>query len=262
MNLTKFWQGKAVLITGASSGIGWALTEYLAPLGVTFCLLSRRKDNMEELANSLRETPSKFWLRRCDVRNRPAVFSAVQAFYAEHGALDVAWINSGVGVSSTNEDWRWDNIEEMLDTNLKGAIYTAQACLEIMVPRQTGVIAAIGSASAMRGLPGRGIYSVTKIGLEYFMTSKAAELPNIQFTVFHPGFVDTPINKGSSNRFWLLTPAAAAETMVKAVARGRRFVVFPKKMAMLFRIVRYLPYPLFHWVAKRTRTLSRASRRP
>ncbi len=256
----QYWRNKSVLITGASSGIGRALVEALAPLQVKFCLLSRREENMRELAENLRETGSTFWIRACDVRDRQAVSDAVRAFHGEMGTLDAAWVNSGVSNSSAFKEWDWDAVETMLDTNLKGAIYTIQACLEIMVPQKSGAIVGIGSAASMRGLPTRGVYSLTKIGIEYFLLSKAAELPNLQFTVIHPGFVDTPINRGSSNRFWLVDAAKAADIMLAAVANGRRLMVFPWRMALLYRIVRHLPHPVWHQLAKRVVQLSQPSK--
>ena len=68
--LESYWHGKTVLITGASSGLGWAVTEALAPYGVHFALLSRREEKMRELVEQLRDTPSRFWFRSVDVRNR------------------------------------------------------------------------------------------------------------------------------------------------------------------------------------------------
>ncbi len=260
-NQQKYWSQKTVLITGASSGLGWALVQTLAPFQVKFCLLSRRENKMRELAQQLKNSGSSFWIKTCDVRDRQQVFTAIQAFHQTTGSLDVAWINSGVSISSAVEDWEWQNIENMLDTNLKGAIYTTQACLEIMGQQSSGCIVGIGSASCMRGLPRRGIYSLTKIGLEYFLMSKAAELPHLQFSILHPGFVDTPINADSENRFWLLTPEKAANIMIRAVANGRKFFVFPVRMAMLFRFMRYLPYPVYQWIARKTLNISRPSKR-
>ena len=92
-------------------------------------------------------------------------------------------------------------VEDTIDTNLKGAIYTTMTRLRYMVAQKSGAIVAISSAAAMRGLPGRTIYSMTKVGLEAFIESLATELPEIQFTTIYPGFVDTPINQNNSRHF-------------------------------------------------------------
>lgn len=200
---------------------------------------------MNELAEKLAHSGSKFWYRSCDVRYRDQVYSSVNDFYADVGRLDVAWVNSGIGVNTAFAKWNWDDIEVALNTNLKGAIYTVRACLEIMVTKKAGTVVGIGSAAAMRGLPTRSIYCLTKIGFAYFLESLAAELPEIQFTMIHPGFVDTPINANNPNRFWLLPPATAAQMMIRAVAKRKRLYIYPSRMNLLYRAVRLLPIPIY-----------------
>jgi short-subunit dehydrogenase len=257
-----YWKDKSVLITGASSGLGWAITEALAPFKIQFALLARRQEKLHELANKLKNSGSSFWLRACDVRNRDEVLSAVRAFHKEAGRIDVAWVNSGISQDSSFQNWDWERFENIIDTNLKGAIYTIQACLELMVPQKSGAIVGIGSAASMRGFPSRGVYSFTKMSLDYFLQSKAAELPEIQFTMIHPGFVDTPINSGNPNRFWLMTPERAAQIMINAVAKRRRVIIYPFQMRLLYRLVQAIPRPLFLRLAARTLELSRPVQRP
>jgi short-subunit dehydrogenase len=249
--LTSYWQNKSVLITGASSGLGWALVEALAPFRINFCLLSRREEKMKELATQLKDSGSTFWIRVCDVRNRETVYSAINDFYYENGRLDIAWANSGIGTNSSFQKWDWEKVESVIDTNLKGAIYTIRACLEIMVPQKSGTIVGIGSAVSMRGLPTRGIYGLTKIGLAYFMESLAAEFPQIQFTTIHPGFIDTEINQGQSYRIWLMTPEKAARLMIKAVARLKKVYIYPFRMKLLYRLIRALPGAIYLSLARK-----------
>ena len=247
-----YWTGKSVLITGASSGLGWALAEALAPHDVRLCLLSRRESEMRRLADGLRHTGSRFWINACDVRDRLAVNHAVKGFVAEAGRLDVAWVNSGVGGETSRQRWDWDLVEGMIDTNLKGAIYTTEACLQAMAPQGRGTLVAISSAAAMRGLPGRAIYSATKIALAYYFEALTLEYPELRFTTIYPGFVDTPINRGNPNRIFLLTPERAASIMLRVVAKGRREFIYPWQMKLLFRLGRALPFSLYRRLAGRS----------
>ncbi|MDZ7334109.1 MAG: SDR family NAD(P)-dependent oxidoreductase [candidate division KSB1 bacterium] len=249
--LISYWQNKSVLITGASSGLGYALVEALAPFQIHFCLLSRREERMKELAEKLKNSGSRFWIRACDVRDRQAVYSAINDFYREARRLDVAWVNSGIGVNNSFHKWDWDKIESVINTNLKGAIYTIRACLEIMVPQNSGTIVGLGSAVAMRGVPTRGIYGLTKIGLDYFMESLATEFPQLQFTIIHPGFVDTEINRGQGHRIWLMCPEKAAKLMIRAVARKRKVYIYPFRMKLLFHLIRMLPTPIYRSLARK-----------
>jgi hypothetical protein len=255
--LANYWTGKAVLITGASSGLGYALVEALAPYRVHFGLLSRRLEPMQELAAKLQVSGSQFWLRRCDVQKRAGVESAVADFVKAAGRLDVAWVNSGIGGETSYRRWDWNKVENMLQTNLNGALYTAHACLQHMVSQKRGAIVAISSASAMRGLAGRSIYSMTKIALAYYMEAMAAELPQIQFTTIYPGFVDTPLNRGNPNRLWLMTADRAAQLMLNAVAKRKREYIYPFQMKLIFHLVRALPAGIYRWLGGKMIELSR-----
>jgi short-subunit dehydrogenase len=171
--------------------------------------------------------------------------------------VDIAWVNSGVVGDTSFRNWNWDVVERILDTNLRGAIYTAHACLRHMVPRGSGTIVAISSAAAMRGLGGRALYSLTKIGLSYYMDSMAVELPQIQFTTIYPGFVDTPINRNSPNRFWVMQPQKAAQLMIWAVERGKASYIYPFRMKLLFYAIRLLPDSIYRRIARRSMELTR-----
>lgn len=252
-----YWQGKSVLITGASSGLGEAVVEALAPYGVKFCLLARRKEKLQALADRLKDSGSSFWFRSVDVRDREAVQAAVQDFSRETGHLDVAWINAGISADTSFRRWDWQKLEDVLDTNLKGAIYATKACLDIMVPQRSGVLVGIGSAASMRGMPARSAYSLSKIALEYFFESMAAELPQLQFTVIHPGFVDTPLNKGNPIRFWLMQPDRAAKLMIRAVMKKKFVYIYPFRMRLLYGLVRAVPRRVFLALVRKAAHLAR-----
>lgn len=242
-----------MLITGASSGLGRAVVEALAPYHINFCLLSRREEKLNSLAGKLSDGGSSFWVRKCDVRDRAQVLSAVKDYHASAGRIDAAWVNSGISGDTSFPRWDWDRVESIINTNLYGSLYTIRACLEVMLPQNSGTIIGIGSAASMRGLPTRGIYSLTKISLHYFIESLAAELPQIQFTMIHPGFVDTPINrKGNSRRIWLISAEKAADMMITAVARRKKIYIYPWRMKLLYRLARVIPTSIYAGIARKT----------
>lgn len=255
--LTSYWSHKSVLITGASSGLGWALAHALAPYKIHFCLLARREAEMQRLAAQLESTGSRFWIRACDVRHRNEVEKAVKDFVAESGKLDVAWVNSGIGGETSRVKWDWEFVEHMIDTNFKGALYTAQACLDVMSQQKHGALVGVCSAAAMRGLPARSIYSATKVALAYYLESAAVEYPELQITTIHPGFVDTAINRGNPNRIFLMMPERAAHIMIKAVAQKKREIIFPWQMKVIYHVVRVAPFIIYNRLARRMIHLSR-----
>jgi short-subunit dehydrogenase len=262
VNLQSYWQEKNVLITGASSGLGAALVDALAPYNVHFCLLSRKLEPMEELARKHSFSNSHFFIRSCNVQNRNEIEVAVEEYVRAAGPPDVAWINSGIAGDTSFENWDWAVVENILNTNLTGAISTIHACLKYMVPQKKGAIVAISSASAMRGLGGRSLYCLTKAGLATFMESMAAELPQIQFTTIFPGFVDTPINRTNPNRFWVLTAPYAAQKMIRAVAKKKISYIYPFKMKMLFHLIRALPPSWYRALSRRMMSRTRPALPP
>ncbi|HSE41886.1 MAG TPA: SDR family NAD(P)-dependent oxidoreductase [Acidobacteriota bacterium] len=257
--LESYWSNRAVLITGASSGLGAALVKALSPFKVHFGLLSRRTEPMKQLEDVLRNSGSRFWIQSCDVRVRREVEEGVNGFVQDAGRLDVAWVNSGISGETSFQNWSWEHVEDTLSTNLNGAIYTTLACLQHMTKQKSGAIVALSSAAAMRGLPGRTIYSTTKIALEAFIESLAAELPEIQFTTIYPGFVDTPINQNNPRRFWLMQPDKAAQLMIRAVAKRKTSYIYPFRMKLLFHLVRSLPDSIYRRMAHKMINVSRGS---
>ena len=249
--MKKYWYGKSVVVTGASSGLGCAVVEALAPYRIKFCLLSRRDNLLLELASKLKDTGSTFWIRRCDIRDRNQVYDAIEAFHQDAGSIDIAWVNSGVGGTTSFHKWQWDVVDSIIDTNLNGAMYTTMACLEKMAKQGSGTIVGIGSASAMRGLPGHGIYCLTKIGLAYFLESLAAEMPEIQFTIIHPGFVDTPIIKNRTKKIWMLSAQKAARIMINGVTCRRKVLIYPFQMHFIYHLIQSLPSSVYVFLANR-----------
>lgn len=255
--LNEYWANRKILITGASSGLGAALVRALAKFNVHFGLLSRRVEPMHQIQSELQNSGSKFFIRSCDVQNREQVEECVDAFVAEAGGLNVAWVNSGIAGETSFTQWDWKVVEDTIDTNIKGALYTTMACLRYMTAQKSGAIVAISSAAAMRGLPGRSIYSMSKIAMESFIESLSTELPEIQFTTIYPGYVDTPINQNNPRRFWLMQPDKAAKLMIHAVARRKKVYIYPFRMKLLFHAVRSLPTFLYRPLARRLINISR-----
>lgn len=258
--LKKYWQGKNVVITGASSGLGRSLCEALVPYNVNFALLSRRESKLQELADEFKDSGCKFWIRACDVSNQQQVQECIYEFAEYAGQIDIVWINSGVSHDSSIDNWNWQKVESMINTNLKGAIYTAKAALDVMGGQDSGAIVGIGSAASMRGLPRRSVYSMTKIGVQYFLEGMAVDFPKLQFTTIHPGYVDTPINDKSPSRLWLIKSDKAAQLMITAVAKRKHVYIYPWQMHIFYHFVKRLPYFMYYKLAERMKHLSRPSK--
>ncbi|HZB23697.1 MAG TPA: SDR family oxidoreductase [Gaiellaceae bacterium] len=146
-------EGKVAFVTGASAGIGAAVSRKLAEQGVKVGMASRRGDDLG-IGLGL----------ACDVRERTQVDDAVARTVDEFGGLDICVANAGVGSYHSFLDTPVEHIEEMVDVNLMGTIWTIRACLPHLYERGEGDVVTLASEAGRRGLPGEAVYCASKFG--------------------------------------------------------------------------------------------------
>lgn len=184
-----------VLITGASSGIGYACAEEFAAAGARLILTARRKDRIDTLAKDLQQKHKTETLTlQLDVRDQKAVEKAVTTLPKEWAAIEVLVNNAGLsrGLDKLHEgkiqDW-----EEMIDTNIKGLLYVSRAVLPGMVERKRGTVINIGSIAGHEVYPGGNVYCATKHAVDAITRSLRWDLVDTQVRVctVDPGLVET-----------------------------------------------------------------------
>lgn len=146
-------EGKVAFVTGASAGIGAAVSRQLAERGVKVGMASRRGDDLGVGLGLA-----------CDVRDRAQVENAVARTVDEFGGLDICVANAGVGSYHSFLDTPVEHIEEMIDVNLMGTIWTIRACLPHLYERGAGDVVTLASEAGRRGLPGEAVYCASKFG--------------------------------------------------------------------------------------------------
>ena len=146
-------EGKVAFVTGASRGIGAAVSRALHEQGVRVALASRSGD---DLGIGLGLT--------CDASDREQVEAAVARTVEELGRLDICVANAGVGSYHPFLDTPVEHVEEMVDVNLMGTIWTVRACLPHLFERGEGDVVAVASEAGRRGLPGESVYCASKFG--------------------------------------------------------------------------------------------------
>ena len=159
--------GKVALVTGASSGIGAATARSLHEAGASVGLLSRRGGDLG-LERGLGLV--------CDIRDREAVGAATTELVERHGRLDIVIANAGVGAYGPFLELDPEQIEAMIDVNLKGTLYTAAATLPHLIESGAGDFVSIASVAGLRAYPGESVYNASKFGQLGFTRSLDHEL--------------------------------------------------------------------------------------
>ena len=180
---------KVVLISGASSGIGKSIAEFLHYKGFIVYGTSR---NPDKIINSV------FPLIELDVRNTESIHNAVKKIIELSGAIDILINNAGVGITGPIEEIPSLEIKNNFETNFFGPIEVIKAVLPQMRAQRSGLIINITSIAGYMGLPYRGIYSASKGALELITESLSMEVKpfGINITNVAPGDYATNIAAG------------------------------------------------------------------
>ena len=212
---------KVALVTGASRGIGAAVARRLHEAGAQVALLSRSGEDLG-LDGALGVA--------CDVRDRAAVEAAVGQAVERFGRLDVVVANAGVGAYGPFLDLDPEQLELMIDVNLKGVIYTAAATLGHLVASGAGDFVSLASVAGVNAFPGEAVYNASKFGqvgftraLDIEFTEKGVRCSNVC-----PGGVGTDFaigtgrEEGDPELAGMMTGDEVADVVLFVLTRPRR----------------------------------------
>lgn len=188
---------KVVWITGASSGIGEALTYELANKGARLILSSRNKDKLEEVKGQCKDTSSEnIQILPLDLSKPDTLKVSAEAALQFYGHIDILINSGGVSQRSLAKDTVVDVDRKVMETNFFGAIALTKYLLPSMIERKSGHFVAISSLTGKFGTPFRTGYAASKHALHGFYDSLRAELwkDNILCTIVCPGFIKTQIS--------------------------------------------------------------------
>jgi short-subunit dehydrogenase len=249
-----------VFITGASAGIGEALARHYASRGATLGLFARRGEALAALAATLAPATCTTYIG--DVRDADALRRAAADFIRRFGITDIVIGNAGVSVGTLTQHGEDAAVfRSVLDTNVLGLVHTFQPFLDPMFAAHRGTLVGIASVAGFRGLPGAGAYSASKAGAIAYLESLRVEMvgTGVKVVTICPGYIATAMTAKNPYRMPFLLPVdKAAQLIAAAIARGNRFYVLPWQMALLGRIFRILPRPLYDAVFARAKRKPRA----
>ncbi len=185
-------EGKVVVITGASSGIGRATASLLAERGAYVVMGARNEEALRVLVGEIADAGGKAAFKATDVRHRNDL-DALVALAVEHGGrLDVIVNSAGIGPISRFDALRVDDWDAMIDVNLRGTLYGIAAALPVFAQQDSGHVVNVISTAGIKILPTMGVYAATKNAVRTATEALRQEAgPNLRVTEISPGVVDT-----------------------------------------------------------------------
>lgn len=210
--------GRVALITGASRGIGAALAHIWAKEGVRLVLVSRTGDDLG-IDGALG--------RACDVRDAAGLVAIANEAVAHFGQLDILVANAGVATYGTFAELSLEDLDEIIDVNLKGTLYAMRAALPHIVKSDGADIVTLSSEAGRRGFPGEAVYCASKFGQVGFTRALDGELreAGVRCTNVCPGGVATDFAMGrgrtEGSTDGMMTAHDVAEVVHFVVTRPR-----------------------------------------
>lgn len=240
---------RAVLITGATGGIGAALAAAYARPGRKLILQGRRGEVLGALCAACEKKGAKVETKALDLLDTTALFAWLETIAHE---VDLAIVNAGV-TSDVRAGEGWREIDHLLQVNVRAALATAAALAPAMRRRGRGQIALMSSIAAWYGLPLTPAYSASKAALKAYGEALRGELApeGVEVNVVMPGFVRTPMaERFPGPRRFMLSPEAAAERIVRGLERNQARIAFPFPASFFMWALSALPAALAAQLAR------------
>jgi len=254
-------RGRTALVTGASSGIGAALSRELAARGVRVTLVARSRGPLERLAEEIRSAGGAARVETADL-SVVAEIEELAARVLPDGPPDILVNNAGAGRWLAVDETPAGEAGQMMAVPYLAAFELTRALLPAMIERGSGRVVCMTSVAAYMHLPGATGYAVARWAMRAFAGQLRADLrgTGVEVTLVAPTEVASPYfehNPGSHERIprasvllgGAVTPQAVARDVVRAVERGTKEAILPRRASFVLRTT---PRPVLEWLVRRT----------
>jgi short-subunit dehydrogenase len=243
---------RTILITGATGSIGGALARHYAQMGVHLILQGRNATALDSIAQVCTDAGATVTTQIIDLRD----ISALQHWLTEVANThlpDLVIANAGININqgSGRRGEQWQDMEALLDVNVKSTLALVNALIPAMRQRRSGQIALLSSLAAYYGLPPTPSYCASKAAIKAYGEAMRSWLKtdNIQMNVVMPGYVESDMAAAMPGpKPFLWTAERAATTIAKGLAKNQARISFPFPLNVGTWFLAVLPAQLSEWI--------------
>ncbi|MHB8278608.1 MAG: SDR family oxidoreductase [Candidatus Humimicrobiaceae bacterium] len=210
---------KTAIVTGASKGIGKAISIALAKEGVNIVLAARSEEKLMEVKKDIGSFNGNSLIIPADISKEKDILNLFNKTKKEFGKLDILINNAGILIKGNLVDFSVEDYDKIMNVNLKGVFLSCQQALKIMIPQKNGFIINISSNAVFKGYPEQSVYSASKYGIVGLTKSISNEVQKdgISVALIYPGGVDTELisyARPDIDKSVLIPPEDIAKTVI------------------------------------------------
>ncbi|XWO13881.1 short-chain dehydrogenase [Candidatus Hepatincola sp. Pdp] len=235
---------RLVLITGGTSGIGFALVEQYLNHGYRVIFTGRNKQKVAETVQYFSQYPNFILGQVVDVRNAVAMNTFIQ-YVAQNYGLDIVIANAGIASNFIKQVSLAEMANTIFSTNVNGVFNTMHPSIEVMMRKGEGQIAIVSSLASYFGLKTSPYYASSKAAIRVLAEgiSPLLKQHNIILSTIIPGFIESKMVKQSAIKKlpMLMSAATASKIIFQGIKKRKRTIIFPKPMFALIYVLSLLP---------------------
>jgi short-subunit dehydrogenase len=242
------FKNKTVLLTGASSGIGYSLAKLLPKENCSIALISRRIEILDKLVNEIGSANVKVSAYKCDVGELNEVKTTFGEIKKDFGKIDIAILNAGTSSRKDIRTYSASVANEIFKVNTLGIVNCVEQLLPDFINRKEGMIVGVSSLAESRGFPKSGFYNASKAAATLLLESLRIELKpyNIKVVIVKPGFVRTPMtDKNEFHMPFIIDVDKAVKIILNGIKKEKKIVQFPLPIVIGSKLVKFMPDWLF-----------------